>query len=95
MQKSKKGPKKKKGFRLPEDPENPTQEEFLLMVEAHDPMYSWSRDPDAEERGEWERAWIDAVRDCVGDETAVPIWNRAMRRKVVPSLVDEFLWKFR
>lgn len=93
MQKAKKGPKR--GFRPPEDPENPTQEEFVLMVEAHDPTYVWSRNPSERERGEWERAWIDAARDRMGDEASVAIWNRALRRKVVPSMVEEFLWKFR
>lgn len=93
MQKRKKD--SKKGFRPPQDPENPTQEEFLLMVEAHDPTHVWSRSHADRERGEWERSVIDMVRDRVGDSFAVPAWNRAMHRKVVPAMVEEFLWKVR
>lgn len=94
MQRAKKEPKKK-GFRPPEDPSNPTGEEFVLMVEAHDPMYVWSLDQAERERGDWERAAIDEARDRLGDSFSVPVWNRAMHRKVVPSMLGEFLWRVR
>lgn len=85
----------KKGFAPPADHDRPTADEFVRMVESHDPTYVWSTDPAERERGEWERSRIDHSREIIGDEVAVIIWNRAMRRKVVPSMIEEFLWKVR
>ena len=62
------------------------------MVEAHDPTWIWSRDFDERIRGETERRAIDTVRRSIGDQRAVGIWNRSMHKKVVPSMLHEFLW---
>jgi hypothetical protein len=82
-------------FQTPRDPSNPTVEEFTSMVELHDPTHVWSRDEAEREMGAEERRLIDRARLALGDETTVPIWNRAMRRKVVPSMLVDFLWHVR
>ena len=82
-------------FRPPKNPKKPTSEEFALMVEAHEPTWVWSKDIQERTRGETERRIIDAARKALGDEKAVAIWNRSMHRKVVPSMLHEFLWTFK
>jgi hypothetical protein len=84
-----------KSFQPPRDPKKPTIEEFVLMVAAHDPTYQWSKDEAERERGERERRMIDETRKILGDQIAVPVWNRAMHKKIVPSLLSDFLWKVR
>lgn len=70
-----------------------TPELFEKMVEEHDPTYLWSEN-DQYIRMEREREHeIAKARMILGDATAVPIWNQAMRKKVVPSFVEEYLWK--
>jgi len=70
-----------------------TPELFERMVEEHDPAYLWSEN-DLHIRIEREReAEIIKARKIIGDAAAVPIWNQAMRRKIVPSFVQEYLWK--
>jgi len=70
-----------------------TPELFERMVEEHDPTYLWSEnDPHIRMEREREQE-IAKARKILGDATAVPIWNQAMRKKVVPSFVDEYLWK--
>jgi hypothetical protein len=71
--------------------ENPTPEQFSMMVEAHDPTYSWSDDPVFRERESNKAQIIERAKEFLGDE-AVRIWNEAMRRKIVPSFLDEFVW---
>jgi len=82
-------------FTAPSDPGSPTFEEFAAMVEAHDPTFVWSRNPADHERGEAEVRLIEMARDHLGDTVAVPVWNRALIRKVVPSMMDDFLWHVR
>jgi len=84
-----------KGFAPPADSANPTPQEFASMVEAHDPTYVWSRDEGERLRGQEQRDIIDMARDRLGDLVAVPLWNRAMHKKVVPAMLDEFLWRMR
>lgn len=84
---------RKADFCPPRDPERPTLEEFSRMVEAHDPTHVWSRNPEEKERGAAERMEIDRARLVLGDGATVPVWNRAMHRKVVPSMLGEFLWR--
>lgn len=79
----------------PADPKRPTLDEFARMVERHDPTYIWSRNKTEREAGEHERRMIDRVREILGDELVVPVWNRAMRKKVVPSMIEDFLWRVR
>jgi hypothetical protein len=84
-----------KSFQPPRDPKKPTIEEFVLMVAAHDPTHQWSRDKTEREKGEQERRMIDEARGVLGDQIAVSVWNRAMHKKVVPSLLSDFLWAVR
>jgi len=86
---------KKKSFQPPRDPKKPTIEEFVLMVEIHDPTYQWSRDEAEREKREQERRTIDETRKILGDQIAVSVWNRAMHKKIVPSLLSDFLWTVR
>jgi hypothetical protein len=89
--------KKSKDARFvpPANSNRPTLEEFVRMVERHDPTHVWSRDETLREAGEQERKIIDKTRDRLGDEVAVPVWNRAMHKKIVPSMIEEFLWTVR
>lgn len=84
---------RKAEFKGPKDPSRPTIEEFASMVEAHDPTHVWSRNPVERDRGEAERSVIDEARRILGDKVTVPVWNRSMHRKVVPSMLGEFLWR--
>ena len=70
-----------------------TPELFQRMVEEHDPAYLWSRDPSHIERERQREAEIAKARRIIGYATAAPIWNRAMRKKIVPSFVEEYLWR--
>jgi hypothetical protein len=70
-----------------------TPELFQRMVEEHDPAYLWSENDTHIERERQREAEIIKARKIIGDTAAVPIWNQAMRRKVVPSFVEEYLWK--
>jgi hypothetical protein len=92
---ARKAGKKKPRFVAPSDPDNPTLEEFAAMVEAHDPTFVWSRNPADHERGEAEARLIEMARDSLGDTVAVPVWNRALTKKVVPSMMDDFFWSVR
>ena len=83
------------GFTPPADPKKPTLEEFVRMVERHDPTHVWSRDELEKGVGVEERKFIDKARDHLGDRVAVPIWNRAMHKKIVPAMLEEFLWTVR
>ena len=83
---------KKALFKHPKDSKNPTIKEFVSMVEAHEPTWVWSYDPSERNNGERERQAIDATRIALGDEVAVGAWNRAMHKKIVPSMLHEFLW---
>jgi hypothetical protein len=85
---------KSKGFKPPKDQNNPTIEEFAKMVESHDPTYVWSRDEAERLAGAAERKIIDTSRRILGDQATVPVWNRALQKKVVPSMMDEFFWRF-
>jgi hypothetical protein len=80
-------------FKPPQNPSMPTIEEFARMVESHDPTYVWSRDAAERARGAEERKLIDKARRLLGDEATVAVWNRALRFKVVPSMIEEFLWR--
>ena len=95
MKAKSKSKSKSKGFIPPKDQSNPTIEEFSRMVECHDPTHVWSRDEAVRAAGAEERKIIDRVRRILGDATTVPIWNRSIYSKVVPAMMDEFLWKFR
>jgi hypothetical protein len=69
-----------------------TPELFAQMVEDHDPTYLWS---DNQRHIEIERKREDQIikaRLIIGDQHAVPIWNQIIRKKVVPSFVDQYLW---
>lgn len=69
-----------------------TPEFFVQMVNDHDPTYLWSenqRHIEIERKREEE---IAKARLILGDQHAVPIWNQAMRKKIVPSFVEEYLW---
>lgn len=79
-------------FESPRNPSRPTVEEFYRMVESHDPTYVWSFDAEVRAAGTEERRVVNSARLALGDELAVPIWNRMLRRKVVPSMIEEFLW---
>jgi len=81
-------------FKPPKDLKKPTLEEFASMVEAHEPTWIWSMNPQDRIQGESERMFIDAARKALGDDRAVSIWNKSMHKKVVPSMLHEFLWTF-
>jgi hypothetical protein len=70
-----------------------TPELFQRMVEDHDPAYLWSKDPEHIEKERQREAEIAKARKIIGDAAAVPIWNQAMRRKIVPSFVEDYLWR--
>lgn len=86
---------KPKGFVPPKDQNNPTVEEFAKMVESHDPTHVWSRCEAERLAGAAERKIIDKARRILGDKATVSIWNKSLVRKVVPSMMDEFVWRFR
>lgn len=75
--------------------EDVTPELFEKMVEQHDPTYLWSNDQEYIEKELEREREIAKARDILGDETAVPIWNSLMNKKVVPSFLEEHLWHFR
>ncbi|NCA17733.1 MAG: hypothetical protein EBS90_11930 [Betaproteobacteria bacterium] len=70
-----------------------TPELFQRMVDEHDPVYLWSENDAHIQNERHKEAEIEKARKIIGDEAAVPIWNQAMRRKIVPSFVEEYLWK--
>lgn len=72
--------------------DNPTLEQFSMMVENHDPTYEWCEDESFRDKESRKAEIIGRARDFVGEEAAVKIWNDAMRKKIVPSFVDEFTW---
>jgi hypothetical protein len=72
--------------------EGVTPELFEKMVEQHDPTYLWSNDQGHIEKELDREREIAKARDILGDETAVPIWNNLMKRKVVPSFIEDHLW---
>lgn len=72
---------------------NVTPELFQRMVDEHDPTYLWSENHRHIEIERQREAEIAKARNIIGDATAVPIWNQAVRKKVVPSFVEEYLWK--
>ena len=69
-----------------------TPELFHRMVKEPDPAYLWSDNDTHIERERQREAEIFKARNIIGDAAAVPIWNQAIRKKVVPSFVDEYLW---
>lgn len=69
------------------------EEDFREMVEKHDPTYLWSKDPRHIETEARRKREIDRARKILGDQISVPIWNQAIRRKIVPSFLDEHLWR--
>ena len=85
----------KKNRKRVEFVENPSVDQFVLMVESHDPTHIWSENDIEVEEGQRMRGIIDKARDFLGDEVAVRVWNSMVRRKIVPSMVDEFLWSMR
>lgn len=72
-----------------------TPELFQMMVEDHDPTYLWSENQLHIEAERQKEEDILKARNILGDQTAVPLWNQLMRKKVVPSFVKDYLWNVR
>lgn len=72
--------------------EGVTPQLFQKMTEDHDPTYLWSQNPAHMEREKEKEKEILKARKILGDQVAVPIWNQTMRKKVVPSFVENYLW---
>lgn len=66
---------------------------FEEMVKDHDPTYLWSKNSNYIENERAKEKEIMKARMILGDEICVPIWNALMRTKVVPSFVQEYLWR--
>lgn len=70
-----------------------TPELFRKMVEEHDPTYLWSKNQTHIEMEREREFEIDKARKIIGEKEAVTIWNQVMRKKIVPSFVEQYLWK--